>query len=257
LFEGTGLNLKNVEDNAAKNLLTSSMAIKEKTAGFSIVLKVEALKVRNVLGIIPGKDTTKNVIVGAHYDHLGIRNAFIYNGADDNASGVAGMLAIAKIWSKDSQKPATNIIFAAWTAEEKGLLGSSYFAQHTKADTSNFMLTVNLDMISRSSADDSAHLQLSVGTLKGSEVFKAIVQSNNLLLSHPFKLDLWEASKDGGSDYAPFASRNIPVMTFFTGYHDDYHSPRDTFNKVDLSKMKSVLWLANKCLLDFFKDLPD
>jgi hypothetical protein len=257
LFKGTGLNLKNVEDKAAKNLLTSAMAIKEKIAGFSLAVKVEALKVRNVLGIIPGKDTTKSVIVGAHYDHLGSRNALIYNGADDNASGVAGMLSIAKVWSMFSQKPACNIIFAAWTAEEKGLLGSSYFVQHTKADTNILRLIVNLDMISRSSAEDSAHLQLSIGTLRGNEAFKTIAQNNNLLLSHPFELDLWEASASGGSDYAPFASRNIPIMTFFSGLHDDYHSPRDTYDRADLSKMKSVLWLVNKCLKDVVENLKD
>jgi hypothetical protein len=129
IFDGTGINLADAEKKAANSLETSSVPLKDKIAGFAITVKAESIMVRNVLGFIQGLDSTKSIVVGAHYDHLGIRDGRIYNGSDDNASGTAGMLALAKYWATSTEKPACNIIFAAWTAEEKGLLGSSYFVQ--------------------------------------------------------------------------------------------------------------------------------
>jgi len=213
-------------------------------------VKAESFKVRNVIGIIHGKDTTRSIIIGAHYDHLGIRDKVIYNGADDNASGTAGMLALAKIWSECNQPPDFNLIFAAWTAEEKGLLGSSYFAEHESVNPSNTLVNINLDMISRNDVTDTTGLQLSIGTLKGSDELKKLATVKNSLLQHPFILDLWESTGSGGSDYAPFAARKVPIMTFFSGYHKDYHTQHDTFAKADLSKMKSILMLVNSCLYD-------
>jgi hypothetical protein len=257
LFESTGLDLKEIEQKAAEEMLTFSTLLKFKSAGISLTIKAESLKVRNVLGFIPGIDTSKCMIVGAHYDHLGIRGNTIYNGADDNASGVAGMLAIAKVWKESNVRPPCNLIFASWTAEEKGLFGSHYFVDNLPKKNQKVLLYINLDMVSRSSSQDTSCLELSIGLLKNSEELKQIAIKNNQLLLSPFNLDLWKASEDGGSDYAPFASYNIPIMTFFSGYQDDYHTPQDTFNKVDLSKMQSVLWLVNKCLMDVAKDLPD
>lgn len=225
-----------------------------KVIEISINVKTEKLLVRNVLGFIPGKDTTKNIIVGAHYDHLGIRNGNIYNGADDNASGTAGMLALSKYRKESGVKPAYNLVFAAWTAEEKGLLGSSYYVAHNLVNPGNTLLTFNFDMISRSAPEDSSHLVVSVGTVKGSDNLKSLANRNNQLLNRPFNLDLWECSEHGGSDYAPFAGRKIPVMTFFSGFHDDYHTTRDIAPKADLNKMQNILKLANGSLEGFMKE---
>lgn len=255
LFEGTDISLTNFEKKAAQHLTTSSAHMPGKSIGISVTVKSEKLLVRNVLGFIPGKDTTKSIIVGAHYDHLGIRNGNIYNGADDNASGTAGMLAIAKYWKESGAKPACNLVFAAWTAEEKGLLGSSYFVHHNKINPQNSLLKINFDMISRSAPEDTARLVVSVGTVKGSDYLKSLANRNNQLLDRPFHLDLWECSEHGGSDYAPFAGRKIPVMTFFSGFHDDYHTTRDIAPKADLNKMENVLKLANGCLMGFLEEL--
>ncbi len=254
LFKDTGIDLMEVEKNAAKDLLVPSQQLKNKRAGISFSIEAKPYKIRNVLGLIPGLDTTKCVIIGAHYDHLGMRGTSIYKGADDNASGVAGMLALAKYWKESNTVPPCNLVFASWTGEEKGLLGSTYFVQTMTKNHPDILLYINLDMISRSAEADTACLELSIGMLKSDDKLRQIAINNNKLLNSPFKLDLWEASQDGGSDYAPFAAQKIPVMTFFSGYHDDYHTPADSYNRVDLNKMKAVVKLVNLCLYSFVQD---
>ena len=206
--------------------------------------------------MIRGKDTTKTIIVGAHYDHLGIINDTIYNGADDNASGVSGMLALAKNWSESKIKPPCNILFASWTAEEMGLLGSQYFIQNFDLEKQKILLAINMDMISRSAPEDKTHRVLSIGTQEGSDSLKEIVTFSNSKLSKPFTLDLWETDGHTGSDYASFAAKGIPVMTYFSGFHDDYHSMRDVASKVDLDKIKDVLFIVNTSLLRFIANMP-
>jgi hypothetical protein len=207
-----------------------------------------AVKLRNVLGIIPGKDTTRSIIIGAHYDHLGIRDGKIFNGADDNASGVSGLLALARVWTLNSEKPPFNLIFAAWTAEEKGALGSLYFVQNLKKRADKIILSLNMDMISRSAPEDTTGMVISIGTLPPDENLRDIARNANMKLSKPFELDLWDVSGHYGSDYAYFAERHIPVMTFFSGFNDDYHTPEDKFEKEDLQKMTNILELVNECI---------
>jgi hypothetical protein len=253
IFKGTGINLADAEKKAANSLQNSSVPLKDKIATFAISVKSESLLVRNVLGIIKGTDSSRSIVIGAHYDHLGVRDGRIYNGSDDNASGTAGMLALAKYWATSIEKPPCNIIFAAWTAEEKGLLGSSYFVQNPAISNQNIRLYINFDMISRSAPEDSTKLIVSVGTVKGSDSLKNLAFKNNSKLARPFTLDLWECSENGGSDYASFATKQILVMTFFSGFHDDYHTPRDISAKADLDKMAAILNLTNNCLLEFIE----
>ena len=250
LFRDTGIDLMEIEKKAAKDLLVQSRQLKNKLAAISFSIEAKPYKIRNVLGLIPGMDTSKCIIIGAHYDHLGVRGNAIYNGADDNASGVAGILALAKYWKENNAVPPCNLIFASWTGEEKGLFGSSFFVQTMRINHPEILLYVNMDMISRSSEEDTLRRELSIGILKSDEKHRAIAIKNNNLLNPSFKLDLWEASQDGGSDYAPFAARNIRVMTYFSGYHNDYHTTLDRFSKVDLHKMKSILELINLCIKD-------
>ena len=251
LLSGTGIVLTGFEKKIANDLTPSSKPLNDKRIRFSVEVKPEAVAVRNVLGMIRGKDSTRSIVVGAHYDHLGIRNGQIYNGADDNASGTSGMLALAKAWSGRSEQPACNIIFAAWTAEEKGLLGSSYFVQHTKANPDKVLLYINMDMISRSAPEDTARRILSIGTMTGSENLKRIAGESNSRLSHPFSLDLWDVTGHSGSDYGSFTAVKIPVMTFFSGFHDDYHTPRDISAKTDPQKMVEILKIVNDCIRKF------
>jgi Zn-dependent M28 family amino/carboxypeptidase len=257
LFDETGIVLTDIETRTADLLAPASTFLPGKRMRFTVGVKSESLVVRNVLGMIRGKDSTKSIVVGAHYDHLGIRNGNIYNGADDNASGVAGMLALAKVWCEYDEQPAFNIIFAAWTAEEKGLLGSCYYVMHSNANPEQLLLYINLDMISRSAPEDTACRQLSIGTMTTSDELKQIARASNLRLPHPFELDLWDVTGHFGSDYSFFAVSNIPVMTFFSGFHDDYHSPRDIAAKADLQKMENILKIANYCLWEVTQNSLD
>ncbi|WP_291146433.1 M20/M25/M40 family metallo-hydrolase [Flavobacterium sp. UBA7680] len=239
-----------------KNDLTSTSLEKIKI-NFSIELKHEPSYVGNILGVIPGKDTTKTIIVGAHYDHLGIKNDSIYYGADDNASGTSGMLALAKNWSESKIQPKYNILFAAWTAEEMGLLGSEYFVQNLNLKDQKILLCINMDMISRSAPEDKARRILSIGTEKETDYLKKIASESNAKLQNPFTLDLWETNGHSGSDYASFTAKGIPIMTFFSGFHEDYHTPRDIDSKVDLDKIQDVLFIVNNSLLKFIENQPN
>jgi hypothetical protein len=238
-------------DVVSYNADRDSMVISINANGTALVFKkdeAKTVKLRNVIGIIPGNDTSRSIIIGAHYDHLGIRDGKIYNGADDNASGVSGLLALAKIWTGNSEKPPCNIIFASWTAEEKGEIGSQFFLQNLKKRPGNIVFSLNMDMISRSAPEDSTGRVISVGTLPQSENLRQIVTGANKKLKRPFELDLWDVTGHYGSDYAYFAERQIPVMTFFSGFNDDYHTPKDKFEKVDLQKMSDILELVNECI---------
>lgn len=235
----------------------ASTLLKNVKINFSIELKHETSYIGNVLGLIPGKDTTKTIIIGAHYDHLGIKNDSIYNGADDNASGTSGMLALAKKWSESNIKPEYNILFAAWTAEEMGLLGSEYFVRNFDFKKQKILLAINMDMISRSAPEDKTHRMLSIGTQKETEYLKKIASESNARLQNPFTLDLWETDGHSGSDYASFTAKGIPVMTFFSGFHEDYHTPRDKVSKVDLDKIQDVLFIVNNSVLKFIENQPN
>jgi hypothetical protein len=256
LFSGSTISLEKIEKNYAKKLSITATELKNTRINFSIELQTETFPVRNVLGMIQGKDTTKTIIVGAHYDHLGIKNDTIYNGADDNASGVSGMLALAKNWSESKIKPPCNILFASWTAEEMGLLGSQYFIQNFDLEKQKIVLSINMDMISRSAPEDKTHRILSIGTQKGDYNLKEIVTFSNSKLSKPFTLDLWETNGHTGSDYASFTAKGIPIMTYFSGFHDDYHSMRDVASKVDLNKIQDILSIVNTSLLKFMANMP-
>ena len=254
LLNGSGINLKEIETKTEQNLISYSQELR-KSLAFSVTVNSQAIAVRNVLGIIPGKDRTKNIIIGAHYDHLGIRDGQIYNGSDDNASGTTGMLTLLKYWKNKSETPPVNLIFAAWAAEEKGHWGSIFFANKFDCNPQNTLLNINFDMISRSASEDITGLTLSVGTMKRDEDLRTLSTKNNLLLEKPFSLDLWDTATGGGSDYATFDRRDISVMTFFSGFHDDYHSFRDISFYADYGKMKAILNLANSCLKDFIETI--
>lgn len=221
----------------------------------SLKIKEETLEVSNVIGQIKGADTTQTILLGAHYDHLGKRGNAIYCGADDNASGVAGLLALAESWANNQQPPSCNIMFASWVAEEKGLIGSRYYAGKLQQPQKT-RLYINMDMISRSTQEDAKQNQLSIGTRSSDEYLRKMAQSINATLSKPFELDLWDVTGHSGSDYGSFTVKNIPIMTYNSGLHNDYHTPRDQAQSVDFAKMRNVLSLVNACLIYYLNTLP-
>ena len=210
---------------------------------------------RNVLGIIRGTDANKYVVIGAHYDHLGMRNDSIFVGADDNASGVSGLLALANRWNSRHECPPCNLLFAAWDGEEKDFVGSNYFVQHFAPGVESIVFYMNFDMISRSDPKDTLCNILEVGVLKGHTDSKKLLENHNETSGTHFVLDFWETEGKGGSDYIHFAAQGIPVMAFFAGLNGDYHTPADTRDKIDWDKMVRVVKLANSCLEAFLETL--
>jgi len=252
LSDALKTNFVTIEQNIANELTSTPLSIKN---AFNVRLKAKSdnITVHNITGILKGRDTTQTVIIGAHFDHLGKRVNTIYYGSDDNASGAAGLLALAEMWTESYTVPPCNVGFASWTAEEKGLLGSEYFVS-TLAAPEKVKLYINLDMISRSVVEDTTRRQLSIGTRTSDKYIRDLAQKINTTINPPFVLDLWDVTGHSGSDYASFTAENIPVMTYNTGLHNDYHTPSDISANADLIKMGDVLQMVNESLQEILEN---
>ena len=187
----------------------------------------------NILSIVPGTSTPKKyIVISAHYDHEGIKNGEIYNGADDNASGVGGLMAFAEYFKKNP--PKHSVVLAFFDAEELGLEGSEYYVEHSKIDLNAIVLNINMDMISRNDANE-----LYVSGVKSDvrlnevEVISSFISSEDLTLltGHDGSDDKqdWTYSSDHGS----FHNKNIPYLYFGVEDHKDYHKPTDDFENID------------------------
>jgi len=207
---------------------------------------------RNVIMLLPGEDDSlKNeyLIFGAHFDHLGMGGAGsgsravdtvgVHHGADDNASGVAMLIEIAGKFAGTKNSHKRSLIFVAFTGEEQGLLGSKYFTNNPLFDLSKTDAMINFDMVGR--LNEKKGLQImGVGTADSlKERVISIADTNNL------KIGFIEEGS-GPSDYSSFYSKNIPVLHFWTGTHDDYHTPDDTWDKINYKGMVNIAGLVIK-----------
>ncbi|MBU0520234.1 M20/M25/M40 family metallo-hydrolase [bacterium] len=205
----------------------------------------------NVIGFLPGQ-TDNAVLVMAHHDHEGIKNGKLYPGADDNASGVAGLLGIAKATARSSGKPANSIIFLSSGAEEKGSLGANYFIQHPPYPLDKIITVINMDEIGRdgspqframfdpsiSGEKDLLMVFYSGQTPAFAEIAKQLDQQDLNLLLEPV------LTFHSSSDHVPFHAQQIPSMFLFTGFHSDYTSPRDVPEKIVYDKLLRVTRFA-------------
>lgn len=213
----------------------------------------------NVVGILPGSDPKlKNeaIVIGAHYDHLGYggegsgslsATTGIHHGADDNASGVAGLLELARILS--SQKPRRTIVFIAFSGEEEGLIGSNYYVNHPIVPLANTVAMINMDMIGR--FKNNKFIVGGVGTAREwrSMIYVLNIDPSVTIASFGaptiFSLTLNEDGY-GPSDHSSFYAKQIPVLFFWTGAHDDYHQPSDTADKINYEgEARVISFIAN------------
>ncbi|NDV95960.1 M20/M25/M40 family metallo-hydrolase [Dysgonomonas sp. 521] len=211
----------------------------------------KSLKMRNVLGYIPGKYIDEVVVIGAHYDHLGIKtnktNDSIYNGADDNASGVSAILQIAGAFMASGEKPLRTVIFALWDGEEVGLLGSFHFVEDFQENITFPLLSapkmkghINCDMIGRNKTEaDYNHVACFFSPEK--PVFKEWLE-NDIVRYHLDLAPEFHPMNDspGGSDHLPFSMKGIPVMFYNTDLHEDYHQPSDHADKINYDKVVNI-----------------
>ena len=225
-----------------------------KPLGFSTKVSVnaeaeiirESSNTRNVVMILPGEDELlkkEYIIIGAHFDHLGMGGPGsssratdtigVHHGADDNASGVAMMLELAEKFARTKGSHKRSIICVAFSGEEEGLLGSKHYTEEPGIDLSKVNVMVNLDMVGR--LNDTSRLQISgVGTAAG---LRDLL--NSKCDTSVIKINLSDEGY-GPSDHSSFYFKNIPVLFFFTGAHLDYHTPADTWDKINVPGMVKV-----------------
>ena len=206
------------------------------------VIRTEA-EVKNVVGILEGDGphADETIVIGAHYDHLGFggEGSFvpalreIHNGADDNASGITALLEIARILSSREKKPSRRIVFIAFTAEERGLIGSARYCKEPLFPMDKTVAMLNLDMVGRLTDD-----KLIIQGGDTAEEFTPLVDKFNAD-KYKFKIT-HNGGGFGPSDHSSFYAKQVPVMHFFTGLHSDYHRPSDDFEKVNADGLVRV-----------------
>jgi len=203
---------------------------------------------RNVVGLLRGSDPKLNaeyVIIGGHYDHLGFGGpgsgsrmpdtVAVHHGADDNASGTAGVIELAQKFASHRSELKRSIVFIAFAAEEMGLLGSKEFTREPLIDLKKVSAMINLDMIGRMKPDEKSITIGGTGTSAESDSLITALASNR-------RFDIKRSTEGyGPSDHASFYSENIPVFFFFTGVHEDYHTPKDVADKINYTGEKDVL----------------
>ncbi|MBM4150130.1 MAG: M28 family peptidase [Ignavibacteria bacterium] len=214
----------------------ASVAINDIRMRLAVSLKEKSVNTSNVIAYLPGTDPNamnETIVIGAHFDHLGwggegsgtlasTKEQAIHYGADDNASGTAGLIETAYALSKKPLKRP--VMFIGFTAEERGLLGSAHFVKSPTIGLDSICMMMNMDMIGR--LKDG---KLNIGGIGTSSGFKPLLDSIGGM--HPVKLSYTEDGF-GPSDHASFYGKEKPVLFFFTGLHGDYHRPTDTWEKI-------------------------
>jgi hypothetical protein len=189
--------------------------------------------VHNVAGYLPG-ETNEYTIIGAHYDHLGLGEQFsmapslagtVHPGADDNASGTAGVIELAR-WFAGQPKQKRGILFLTFAGEELGLLGSSYYVNHPDLPLDRAVAMINLDMVGRVREG-----KVYIGGVATGTNLRATLEP--LLARYPLHIDFSDTTGYGSSDHTSFTTKQVPVLFFFSGLHADYHKPSDTWDKID------------------------
>lgn len=211
-----------------------------------VQMQESTLTGHNVIGLLPGSDPDlkdEYIVIGAHYDHVG-RNerGVIWNGADDNGSGTAGLLALAASFANSAtETPKRSIVFIAFSGEEFGLLGSAWFLIDARIPHPQMVAMVNLDMIGR-----SLNKIVNVIGTKSSPMLRPMVERSNRNLG--LNLDFDNEESFDRSDQASFYYQRIPILFFNTDEHRDYHRPSDTADKIDYETTSQILVLARRVI---------
>ncbi|MCE3297148.1 MAG: hypothetical protein K0R65_2862 [Crocinitomicaceae bacterium] len=235
-----------------------------KTYNLELAAWSERVGTENVVACVPGSDPVlKNeyVVVSAHYDHIGIKNGKVYNGADDNASGTSTLLELARVLNearKKGEQPKRSVLFLCFTGEEHGLFGSEYYSKNPLVPMLKTVADFNIDMIGRKDpAKESKQFSVYViGSDKISLDFhkkhEAIAKGHkNLVLDYTYNLDSNPEKLYYRSDHYNFAKNGIPSIFYFGGFHEDYHQPTDDIEKLNFTKIETIAELVFDALWQF------
>lgn len=243
-ISAAGKNLDEIEAAIDKDLkprsfpLPDSMQVRE-TVDLERIVKT----VHNVAGYLQGA-SDEYIVIGAHYDHLGLGEQFsmapsmagtVHPGADDNASGTAGVIELAR-WFSSQPKQKRGILFMAFSGEELGLLGSSYYVSHPAFPLQKAVVMINLDMIGRV-REGKVYIG---GAGTGSNTRPLL---EKIIARYQLNVDFSDTTGYGSSDHTSFTTKQVPVLFFFSGLHGDYHKPSDTWDKIDAPGTVKLLQL--------------
>lgn len=269
LLSATGQKPSELQARIDDTLKPASMVLPGTRAEMRIVIAEQRRGISyNVLGLVEGSDPalkSETIVYSAHYDHDGAWDGNIYHGADDNASGTVGVVELARVFAASPEKPKRSLLFAIFAAEERGLLGSHYYAAHPLRPLATTRAVINFDMIGRNETpsrqtdslidiapDTSNELNL-IGSINSPHYRAAVERANEYVGLH--LNDKWD--RDAAlnifqrSDQFPFALHDIPAFWWFTGFHPDYHQTTDTVDKINFTKMEKILRLAYLTGWDF------
>lgn len=212
--------------------------------------RYQRLALRNILGAIRGQRPDEYIVVGAHLDHEGMNPLLegdpIYNGADDNASGVSAVLQIMKAFAESAVKPLRTVVFAFWDGEEEGLLGSRYFTE-TFPNIDRVKGYINFDMIGRDHKPETPEYMVYFYTASHPEYadwLRADLRRYALALQPDYRP--WDYPV-GGSDNGSFARKGIPLVWFHTDGHPDYNQPTDEPQRINYAKTADITRAAYLC----------
>lgn len=253
-----GKKLKYLEEQLSDKK-TNSFLIKDVKVQIHTEIVHEQSSTSNVIGFLEGSNPTLKeevIIIGAHYDHIGLgdgysregsetRDGQVHNGADDNASGVAGLLELADYFSSHKGSLQRSLLFIAFSGEELGLLGSSYYVKKPEIPLDKTIAMINMDMVGR-----MQNRELTVLGAGSSPEWKALIESANYNSGLTLKIS------DSGfapSDQVVFYAKEIPVLQFFTGVHPDYHTPDDDWQKINSEGQRRILQLISNIVWDLNK----
>ncbi len=251
---GKGLN--ELEDSINRTGQPASIELAGAKVDFSAAMRRDQVMAKNVIGELPGfgKLADETLVVGAHYDHVGMGGIgslapgtiAVHNGADDNGSGTVALLeTVRQIVARAAAKPTEarrRIVFIAFTGEERGLLGSLHYVKSPRWPLEQTVAMVNMDMVGRLASNKLTVYGTGSGTLLAPLV-RTVVAAHELTLDEV-------ATGYGPSDHQSFYEKGVPVLHFFTGLHNDYHRPSDDFDKINLSGLTRITDIVSEVVWD-------
>ena len=215
----------------------------------------------NAVGFLEGSDPNlkgDTVILTAHYDHLGVQNGHLYPGANDNASGTAAVMELARLFGSQEVRPKRSLLFIVFGSEEQMMLGSFFYTGHPLRSLERTRAVINLDMIGRNEAhiaQDEGHLHIPADTTKEINLVGSLYSPalRSIILREDRRVGLqldtkYDADRTLNAlfrcDHLPFLIAQVPAVWFFAGFHPGYHEPSDTIDKLNFPKIKKVIELA-------------